>query len=93
MMGKLSMDDLEKATGGFNEQNKVLPTFGMNIVCPKCKSTYVDSFSSGALYDPKLKTVEYQCKCGCQFVCQNGQAYEKSDFLALCKKKGIHYAF
>lgn len=92
-MKPLNEKELEKVTGGFQETNKSLPTRGLNIICPACHSTKAHSFSKSALYDDKLGTVEYQCKCGCSFVISHGKAIKKNDFLNLCKQKGIAYPF
>lgn len=87
------MDDLDKIAGGFAEENRGLPTAGMNIKCPKCGASSPSSFSKSALYDPSIGSVEYRCKCGCSFVCMNGHVIPKQDFTALCHKKGINYKF
>lgn len=92
-MKELKFDALEQVTGGFQETNQGLPTNGLNIVCPACHSSKANSFSKSALYDSKLGTVEYQCKCGCSFVISHGKAIKKNDFLNLCKQKGIAYPF
>lgn len=92
-MKKLNMNDLEKINGGFKEENKGLPTYGKEIVCPKCKSKLPASFVNGALYDPKIGSVEYTCHCGCSFVCYQDQVILKNDWLSLCKDKGISYVF
>lgn len=93
MMEKLNLDSLDDVVGGFSEQNPGLPTKGMNIKCPRCHSDGAKSFAEGALYDPNIGSVEYKCKCGCQFVCMHGKVILKDDFLDLCNKKGITYTF
>lgn len=92
-MQSIDFNELEAVNGGFNEANSDLPTSGLNIVCPKCHSRNASSFSPNALYDKKLGTVEYQCKCGCSFVVSHGKAIIKNDFLSLCDAKGINYSF
>jgi len=85
--------DLGDVNGGFKEQNKILPTVGMNIVCPKCKTSDPSAFAGAALFDPNLDSVEYHCKCGCKFVCYKNQVILRKDFDDLCKANGIKYGF
>ena len=92
-MKKLDLFELENISGGFQETNPDLPTNKMNIVCPKCHSTHVNSFMPDVLFAKNLGTVEYQCKCGCSFVVSHGQVILKKDFLNLCHDKGIDYPF
>lgn len=94
-MSIMKLDDkaLDSISGGFSEQNKGLPTAGMRIECPNCHSKRARSFAKGALYDPELKSVEYSCKCGCNFVCYGGSVILKKDWLALCDAKGLKYGF
>ena len=92
-MMAINEKELEQVSGGFSETNKGLPTQGMNIVCPKCHSSNAASFSQAALYDRNIGSVEYKCKCGCSFVCYQGQVLMKKDWLALCSAKGISYGF
>ena len=89
----MRLDELDNVQGGFSEANKGLPTKGMDIVCPECHSRSADSFSDNALYDDKIGSVEYQCKCGCRFICYGGQVIKRADWLKLCDAKGISYRF
>lgn len=90
---KLSDDELEDIAGGFKETSKGLATFGFNIKCPSCGATSASSFDAGAWQDKKMKSVEYHCNCGCQFVCYDGYVIKKADWLNLCNKKGYKYPF
>lgn len=94
-MKMTSIDDfeLDSVNGGFAEENRGLPTAGMNIVCPKCGSKQATSFQSNVLYEPKLGSVEYQCKCGCRFVCYKGKVILRKNWDELCERKGIEYPF
>ena len=90
---KLNVTELDGVVGGFREDNIQLPTEGMEIVCPKCNNKDGKSFAPSALYDPKIGSVEYRCKCGCKFVCYKGKVILRDDWDALCKLKGISYNF
>jgi DNA-directed RNA polymerase subunit M/transcription elongation factor TFIIS len=90
---KIEDKELDSINGGFSEQNKGLPTVGMSIECPRCHSKKAASFAKGALFDPEIKSVEYRCKCGCNFVCYGGNVLLKKDWLNLCKSKGLKYSF
>ncbi len=92
-MSKLNDHEMDQVVGGFQEQNKGLPTNGMNIECPNCHSKEANSFAGSALYSPQIGSVEYHCKCGCQFVCYKDKVILKDDWLALCKNKGLAYEF
>ena len=89
-MKKMRDNELENIAGGFRETGNV-PTQGMNIVCPKCKSG--DNIRGGALFDNKMGSVEYSCGCGTDFVCYDGQVILKSKWIKLCNAKKYHYPF
>jgi len=90
---KLDLEALDQVTGGFEEENVLLPTEGMEIICPVCKNKDKDSFAPSALYDPKIGSVEYRCKCGAKFVCYHGKVILRQDWDDLCRKKGMKYGF
>ena len=92
-MSPLNDLELDSVNGGFAEENRGLPTAGMNIVCPKCGSKQALSFHNNVLYEPKIGSVEYACKCGCRFVCYKGKVILRKKWDDLCVRKGIHYPF
>lgn len=92
-MDKLDFTELDNVTGGFAEENQGLPTSGMSIVCPACHTSDKDAFAGSVLYDPSIGSVEYHCRCGCKFVCYQGQVIQRQEWDALCKQKGIKYTF
>ncbi len=92
-MSKLSDQEMSQVVGGFQEKNKDLPTYGMEIQCPSCHETAASSFADNVLYNPAVGSVEYQCTCGCRFVCYGNQVFLKDDWQALCKSKGINDVF
>ena len=88
---ELTDDDLENINGGFKETNKKLYSFGFNIKCPKCGKSGANDFYSGVKVDDTQKSVEYHCKCGCQFIFKDGYAVIKEDWVGLCSSKGYTY--
>jgi len=86
-------EELNEVVGGFRESNKTLSTYGMNIVCPVCKSSDASHFSNAALKDSKTGSVEYHCSCGTAFVCYSGQVILKAEWIKMCKDKGYNYPF
>lgn len=92
-MTKLNDQELTNIAGGFGETNRALPTYGMNITCPQCKSSDAASFTKKVLVDPSMGSVEYQCKCGCSFVCYNGYVISKAAWITKCNEKNYAYPF
>lgn len=90
---KMRDDELENISGGFEEKNKALDTYGMEIKCPSCGNTKKERFSPVAFKDPKTGSVEYRCNCGCAFVCYEKQVILKQDWIDKCKEKKYTYPF
>ncbi|MBO4375419.1 MAG: hypothetical protein J5829_09970 [Lachnospiraceae bacterium] len=88
---KLEDKDLETINGGFEETNSKLPTYGLEVKCPKCGQTSAEGFEDGVGFDTTQNTVEYHCKCGCEFIVKDGYAVIKSNWINLCNKKGYTY--
>ncbi len=62
---ELNDEELSEVSGGMREEGD-LPTKGKNIICPVCEKG--DGIEKKALYDPILRSVQYECKCGAKFV-------------------------
>ncbi len=88
---KLNDNELEQVSGGWREEAD-LPTKGKDIICPKC--TKGDNVKKTALYDPKLNSVQYECKCGAKFVYYGDSVIMYDDFKkTLEDKKYFDYKF
>lgn len=90
---RIDDSELENINGGWKETNKKLATFGKEIVCPSCGASKKVQFEDIALQDDKTKSVEYHCRCGCQFVCYDDCVILKSDWINKCNSKDYSYPF
>ncbi len=91
----LDDDDLEGVNGGFAETTKGYATAGYNVVCPSCHASDKDKLGAGKK-DPNTGSVEYDCKCGANFICykpKGGSMYVimKDKWIAACNSKGYKY--
>lgn len=91
---KLSDDELENISGGFCEGDKNLATYGYEVKCPKCGSDKQSVVGKGRV-DKGTGSVEYDCKCGYNFICYKtgGTMYviPKNKWVSKCSEKGYAY--
>ncbi len=92
-MKALLEEELDSVVGGFREGNRALSTAGLNIICPSCEASDSGSFSPQVMQDAKTGSVEYKCKCGCQFVVYEGNVIPKAKWVKLCRSKNYSYPF
>ena len=93
--GAISDDELDNVAGGFREDANI-PSKGLDIKCPNCKSDGVNDIAMEVKVwnAGDIKSVEYTCyKCFSQFVVFNGTAYKKQDFINKVKQIGKTYPY